>query len=224
MPGDVLLPFNWGNLSPTQQVKLQSADLVDYIRGNTTKEEAEAGGIFRTRPRGLLGDIVNSTPVFVSKPNPSLYNAAMGFSGAGSYQAFATANASRQGIIWVGANDGMLHAFNADTGQEVYAFIPKTVIANNLAEYASPTYSHKYFVDGDIAIADVYDTATSSWRTILVGTLGRGGPGAFALDVTTPTAAGITLLWDKDGTDIPALGKNLGNPLLPRSPMATGRC
>ena len=214
MPGDVLLPFNWGNLSPTQQVKLQSADLVDYIRGNTTKEEAEAGGIFRTRPRGLLGDIVNSTPVFVSKPNPSLYNAAMGFSGAGSYQAFATANASRQGIIWVGANDGMLHAFNADTGQEVYAFIPKTVIANNLAEYASPTYSHKYFVDGDIAIADVYDTTTSSWRTILVGTLGRGGPGAFALDVTTPTAAGITLLWDKDGTDIPALGKNLGKPVI----------
>ena len=214
MPGDVLLPFNWGNLSATQQVKLQSADLVDYLRGITTKEEAEAGGIFRTRPRGLLGDIVNSTPVFVSRPNPNLYTAAMGFAGAGSYQAFATANASRTGIIWVGANDGMLHAFNADTGQEVYAFIPKTVIANNLAEYASPTYSHKYFVDGDIAIADVYDTGTSSWRTILVGTLGRGGPGAFALDVTTPTAAGITLLWDKDGTDIPALGKNLGKPVI----------
>jgi type IV pilus assembly protein PilY1 len=226
MPGDVLLPFNWTNLSAAQKALMGStaaaqADVVDYIRGNTAKEEAEAGGIYRTRPRGLLGDIVNSTPVFVSKPNPNLYNSSLGFSGASTYQAFAAAKATRTGIIWVGANDGMLHGFNADTGQEVYAFIPKTVIANGLSSYASPTYAHKYFVDGDIAVADVYDTGTSSWRTILVGTLGRGGPGAFALDVTTPTAAGITLLWDKDETDIPGLGKNLGRPVIAQTANGT---
>jgi type IV pilus assembly protein PilY1 len=208
----VLLPFNWGNLSAAQQTLMGNSDVVDYIRGNTAKEEAESGGIYRTRVRGLLGDIVNSTPVFVSKPNPNLYNAAMGFPGASTYQTFAAAKAGRQGIIWVGANDGMLHAFNADTGQEVYAFIPKTAIANGLASYATPNYAHKYFVDGDIAIADVFDG--TNWRTILVGTLGRGGPGAFALDVTTPTAAGITLLWDKGPADIPELGRNIGKPVI----------
>jgi len=213
---NTLVDFTYTNLTTTQQTAMGSSDVVDYIRGNQAKEETQTNGIYRTRVRGLLGDIVNSTPVFVSKPNPNLYNAGMGFPGAGSYQAFAATNATRTGIVWVGANDGMLHAFNANTGQEVFAFIPKAAIANGLASYASPTYTHKYFVDGDIAIADVYDTGTSSWRTILVGTMGRGGPGVFALDVTTPTAAGITLLWDKDGSDIPGgvMGKNIGKPVI----------
>ncbi|MEO6186306.1 MAG: PilC/PilY family type IV pilus protein, partial [Steroidobacteraceae bacterium] len=213
---NTLVNFTYANLTPTQQTAMGSANVVNYIRGEQAREESAAGGIYRTRVKGLLGDIVNSTPVFVSKPNPSLYNAAMGFPGASAYQAFAAAQSARTGIIWVGANDGMLHAFNADTGQEVFAFVPKTAIANGLATYASPTYAHKYFVDGDIAIADVYDTGTSSWRTILVGTMGRGGPGVFALDVTTPTAAGITLLWDKDDADIGGgvLGKNIGKPVI----------
>jgi type IV pilus assembly protein PilY1 len=213
---NTLVNFTYANLTPAQQTAMVSTNVVNYIRGEQAREEAQAGGVYRTRVRGLLGDIVNSTPVFVSKPNPNLYNATMGFPGASTYQTFAGLQSARTGIIWVGANDGMLHAFNADTGQEVFAFVPKTAIANGLASYATPTYAHKYFVDGDIAVADVYDTGTSSWRTILVGTLGRGGPGVFALDVTTPTAAGITLLWDKNAADIPggALGKNIGKPVI----------
>jgi type IV pilus assembly protein PilY1 len=211
---NTLVDFTYANLTATQQTAMGSTDVVNYIRGEQVKEDSQAGGLYRTRVKGLLGDIVNSTPVFVSKPNPDLYRASMGFPGANTYQAFATANSTRTGIIWVGANDGMLHAFDADTGQEVFAFVPKTAIANGLASYATPTYAHKYFVDGDIAVADVYDG--SNWRTILVGTLGRGGPGVFALDVTTPTAAGITLLWDKNGADIAggALGKNIGKPVI----------
>jgi type IV pilus assembly protein PilY1 len=216
-----LVPFTYASLTATQQAAMDvpdmttdvASDVVDYIRGNQAKESSQ-GGIYRTRVNGLLGDIVNSSPVFVSKPNPNLYNASMGFPGASTYQGFASAKSTRTGIIWAGANDGMLHGFDATTGEEIYAFIPKSAIANGLASYASPEYEHKYFVDGDTAVADVYDSATSSWRTILVGTLGRGGPGAFALDVTTPTAAGITLLWDKDGTDIPGLGKNIGKPVI----------
>jgi type IV pilus assembly protein PilY1 len=213
---NTLVDFTYANLTASQKTAMVSSDVVDYIRGNQTKEESQASGIFRTRVRGLLGDIVNSTPVFVSKPNPNLYTAAMGFPGASTYGTFAAAKSTRTGIVWVGANDGMLHAFNADTGAEVFAFVPKTAIANDLASFASPTYAHKYFVDGDLAVADVYDSGTSSWRTILVGTLGRGGPGVFALDVTTPTAAGISLLWDKSGADIPGgvLGKNIGKPVI----------
>jgi type IV pilus assembly protein PilY1 len=211
-----LVEFQYDNLTSAQQTAMGGAtsgnDVVNYIRGDQTKEESQAGGVYRTRVRGLLGDIVNSSPVFVSKPNPNLYNAAMGFPGSGTYGAFAVAKATRQGVVYVGANDGMLHAFNADTGAEIFAFVPKMSIANGLASYASPNYQHKYFVDGDIAVADVYDG--TNWRTILVGTMGRGGPGAFALDVTTPTAAGITLLWDKDGSDIPGLGKNIGKPVI----------
>lgn len=213
---NTLLAFTWANLTAAQKTSLVSSDVVDYLRGNRAKEESQANGIYRTRARGLIGDIVNSTPVYVAKPSTTLYNASMGFPGASSYAAFAAAKSTRQGVIWVGANDGMLHAFNADTGQEIFAFVPKTAITNGLNDYSSPTYAHKYFVDGDIAVADAYDG--TNWRTILVGTMGRGGAGAFALDVTTPTAAGITLLWDKDGgallSDIPGLGKNLGKPVI----------
>lgn len=211
---NTLVTFSWANLTSAQQSAMISSDVVDYIRGNQAKEETQAGGTFRTRVNGLLGDLVNSTPVYVAAPNPSLYNSSMTFSGASTYQAFATAQASRTGLLWVGANDGMLHAFNASTGQEVFAFVPKTSIANGLATFASPNYAHKYFVDGDIAVADIYDTGTSSWKTILVGTLGRGGPGVFALDVTNPTAAGISLLWDKDASDIAGLGRNIGQPVI----------
>jgi type IV pilus assembly protein PilY1 len=236
VPGSGLRPFTYANLSPAQQSLMGpnatvQASVVNYIRGNKSQEEANSGGIYRTRPRGLLGDIINSTPVFVKAPNPYLYTSSMGFAGASAYAGFAAAQATRPGIIWVGANDGMLHGFAAENdsnlangdegGEEVFAFIPKSVIANGLATYASPSYQHRYFVDGDIAIADVYDTGTSSWRTILVGTLGRGGPGIFALDVTTPTAAGITLLWDYDGTDIPGLGKNLGKPVIAQTANGT---
>jgi type IV pilus assembly protein PilY1 len=218
---NTLLPFRWANLSSAQQTSMVSSDVVDYIRGNQAREETQLGGIFRTRVNGLLGDIVNSTPVFVAQPNSNLYNATMAFPGASTYQGFVSAQSARTGILWVGANDGMLHAFEAATGQEVYAFVPKRAIANGLASVASPNYAHRYFVDGDITVADVYDTGTSSWRTILVGTMGRGGPGVFALDVTTPTVAGITLLWDKDGSDIPGLGRNIGKPVIAQTASGT---
>jgi type IV pilus assembly protein PilY1 len=191
-------------------------NLVDYFFGIQTLEESATGGVFRTRSPGdgwsaSLGDIVNSTPIYVGAPNPNLYSAAS-FTGASTYGTFATTKATRTPAIWVGANDGMLHAFNANTGVELYAFIPSTVIMNGLAQYANPDYVHKYFVDGEMAIADVYDTGSSSWRTILVGTLGRGGPGVFALDVTDPNSP--TFLWEKNSTDIAVLGKNIGRPVI----------
>ena len=74
--------------------------------------------------------------------------------------------------------------------------------------FGSPTY----FVDGEIAVADVYDSGASAWKTVLVGTLGRGGPGVFALDVTDP--ANVRFLWEKSGSDITALGKNIGRPVI----------
>ncbi len=204
-----------------------SQDLVDYFRGVQTLEESSAGnGTLRTRVppanfSAALGDIVNSTPIFVGKPNQDLYSGAA-FSGGSAYAAWATASArvNRTPVVWVGSNDGMLHAFNATTssppaapdpnsGREIYAFVPNAAIVNGLAQYANPDYVHKYFVDGDMAIADAYDG--TNWRTILVGTMGRGGPGIFALDITVPETP--TFLWEKS-TDIAALGKNIGRPVI----------
>src|SRR5690606_19234758 len=92
------------------------------------------------------------------------------------------------------------------------AFVPNTVIQNGLSSYADPLYEHKFFVDGETAAADIYDTSTGDWKTVLVGSLGRGGPGIFALDVTNPAAP--ELLWEKSGSDIPVLGKNIGRPVI----------
>ena len=202
--------FTWANVGSTQKTALVSSDVVDYLRGNRAKEEAQAGGTLRTRT-GVLGDIVNSTPVFVGAPNARLYAGAT-FSGASSYPAFVTAQANRTAVVYVGANDGMLHAFNASTGAEVYAFVPNTAIVNGLQQYSDPNYQHQYFVDGETAVADIYDTGSSSWKTVLVGTMGRGGPGVFALDVTDP--ANVQFLWEKNGTNISALGKNIGRPVI----------
>ncbi|MDY6945004.1 MAG: PilC/PilY family type IV pilus protein, partial [Pseudomonadota bacterium] len=202
--------FAWANLGSNQASALGSQDVVDYLRGNRTKEESQANGTLRMRT-GVLGDIVNSTPTFVGAPNAGLYLQAS-FDGAAAYRAFVRNQSSRTGVVYVGANDGMLHGFNAATGVETYAFVPAAAIANGLRTYTDPTYEHRYFVDGELAVTDIYDTTANAWKSVLVGTLGRGGPGIFALDVTNP--ADVKFLWEKNGTDIPALGKNIGRPII----------
>ena len=203
--------FTWANLGSNQTTALNSQDVVDYLRGNRSKEESQANGTLRTRT-GVLGDIVNSAPIFVGAPNASLYSEQSRFDGADEFPAFARNQANRTGVVYVGANDGMLHGFNASTGAEVYAFVPNAAIVNGLRSYSDPAYEHRYFVDGELAVADIYDTSANAWKTILVGSMGRGGPGVFALDVTDPS--NVKFLWEKSGTDIPALGKDIGRPVI----------
>ena len=222
------LAFNMTNLTATQKSALganttEQTAVVNYLRGVRTDEEGE-GGKLRTRT-SVLGDIVNSAPIYVGAPRSTLYDG-FSFPGATDYKTWATttAIAARTPVVYVGANDGMLHGFNASTaaptgsdpdvrGTETYAFIPSAVIANGLKEYTAPNYQHKYYVDGEVAVADVYDNSGSgTWKTILVGTLGRGGPGVYALDITNPAA--VSLLWEKNGSDIAALGKNIGRPVI----------
>lgn len=202
--------FIWNNLGSTQQAALNDPNVVDYLRGDRSKEQSQSQGEYRIRA-GVLGDIVNSTPVHVGAPDPRLY-AAASFTGANRYAAFATNRARRTPVVYVGANDGMLHGFNATSGAETYAFVPNAVIVNGLRTFSDPAYQHRYFVDGELAVADVYDTGDNRWKSILVGTLGRGGPGIFALDVTDPVA--VRFLWEKSDMDIPELGKNIGRPVI----------
>lgn len=202
--------LTWDALNSAQRTALESADVVNYLRGDRSKEQSTTGGTLRVRA-GVLGDIVNSSPVYVGKPTPALYERAT-FTGASAYAGFASGRVNRAPVVYVGANDGMVHGFNANTGQETYAFMPNAVILNGLRSFADPDYEHRYFVDGEMVVTDIYDTVSTSWKTVLVGSLGRGGPGLFALDVTDP--GDVKFLWEKNGTDIPALGKNIGRPVI----------
>lgn len=189
------------------------ASVIDFLKGNPTYED-KAGNppdsrIYRAREH-KLGDIVGSAPVYVKKPVFNYID--------GGYSAFVSAKASRQGAVYVGANDGMLHAFNADTGAELWAFVPQAVIPN-MYKLADKNYAnnHKYYVDGSISVGDVCllsACGAGDWKTILVGGLNKGGRGIFALDVTDPATP--KLMWEIASTSpsFANLGFTFGKPLI----------
>ncbi len=207
---DLLSAADKTNLGSGSFSGATAADVVDYLRGVRTKEVSN-GGPLRNRG-GVLGDFVNSSPVYVGKPSPNQYSYATFTGGGKAYNDFAAAKATRTPLVYVGGNDGMLHAFNAATGVEAYAFVPAAAlnIPGGLTGYATPGYPHRYFVDGELTVADVY--LDGAWKTVLVGTMGRGGKGVFALDITDP--GDIKFLWEKYGTQVPSLGNNLGKPVI----------
>jgi type IV pilus assembly protein PilY1 len=221
--GGTLTDFAWTNLDATQQTSLNRTSggatdtygsrRVDYLRGDRSLETPGATPSFRPRSH-ILGDIVNSSPVVVDAPDSpiALMNATVGDS---SYATFRTANASRERRIYVGANDGMLHAFN-DLGLEVYAFIPSAVIGNlnRLTERSYNGGGHQSYVDNTPVVGDVY--VGGAWRTVLVGTLRGGGQGIFALDITNPNVP--VLLWEKSAADADYrdLGFTYARPVIAR--------
>ncbi len=191
-----------------------TTDLVNYIRGDSSKE-IRNGGTLRNRTTAL-GDIINSQPIYVGKPEAGPY-ANANFSGSGTFKAFAAAQATRAPTIYVAANDGMLHGFNANTGVESFAFMPGAVLkaSTNPSALAQKNYGtgvnpHQYFNDGEITVADVYTGSPAAWRTVLVGTTGRGVTRSiYALDVTDP--ANVKFLWEvSDGS----LGQTIGKPIV----------
>ena len=114
-------------------------------------------------------------------------------------------------MVYVGANDGMLHAFNAATGVEQWAYIPAMLIPS-LYKLADTTYAtnHRFYVDGQVTVGDAYNG--SAWKTILIGGLGGGGKGIYALDVTDP--ASPKGLWEFSSADDSDMGYSYGNPML----------
>jgi type IV pilus assembly protein PilY1 len=190
-------------LSTTQQTAAEGAALVNYLRGDRTNE----GTYFRKRAH-VLGDIVSSEARYVQTPMFNYTDT--------NYGAYKTAKASRAGRVYVGSNDGMLHAFDAATGQEVWAYIPSFVLPQ-LYKLADKQYStnHQYFVDGTPETGDICPNAPSStctagqWKTILVGGLNLGGKGYYALDITDPAAP--QLLWEFTDAN---MGYTYGNPTI----------
>lgn len=168
------------------------ANMVSFLRGQTQTQ-------YRTRTK-ILGDIVNSSPVYVGAPS-------FNYTDSG-YSSYKTSNASRGKTLYVGANDGMLHAFNAADGTERWAYVPR-LIMSKLYLLADQYYESKHIftVDATPVVGDVYDG--SAWRTILVSGLNGGGSGYFALDITDPSNP--KSLWEFTNTN---LGLSFGNPVI----------
>jgi len=194
----------YGTWTAAQQAAATDNAMIAFIRGQSGYEDeaANANRLFRDRSY-VLGDIVDTSPVFVKKP-PFQYTDA-------GYATFASSNAGRTPMVYVGANDGMLHAFNAATGAEAWAYIPSMVVPY-LYKLADAGYAsnHRFYVDGQITIGDAYDG--SSWKTILIGGLGGGGRGVYALDVTDPAAP--KALWEFSNGNDNDMGYSYGNPIL----------
>lgn len=221
------------NLSATQQAALNrnSANVVDnrcadrlaWLRGDTSKEERFNGGIFRNRKVTALGDITNSNPLYVAAEDYGYSNAT--FTGASSYASFMTTKQSRRPMIYVGANDGMLHGFRADTGdtvqsgRELLAHIPQASFSK-LNRLSEPGYAHTYFVDGSSSVGDAY--LGTQWKTVLLGSMGIGGRSVFALDVTQPDTYGPTnVMWEFSDAQDADLGLTVSQPQVAR--LASGQ-
>ncbi|QQD17026.1 hypothetical protein I6N98_11630 [Spongiibacter nanhainus] len=186
---------NWKSLSAGQRSSLNDGgsdddgkDLLNWLRGDKSKE----GTSFRTR-EGLLGDIVNSDPFFVGTSEDYGYSVLGGDEGT-KYSAYLQAKAARSPMIYVGANDGMLHGFDAETGKESFAVVLSSLYSD-FADLADVDYDHQYFVDGSPRALDAY--INGAWTTVLVGATGAGGRAVYAIDVGTPDSmAAGDLMWE----------------------------
>jgi type IV pilus assembly protein PilY1 len=215
------VPFRWGGgtdprdgISAAQQALLQPTDQagparLDYLRGDTSREQRNNGGTFRNRSH-LLGDIAGSQAAYVGVPD--------GPSFLPSYFTFQAAHKARKPMLYVGANDGMLHAFDASSGEEQFAFVPSGVFSR-LHNLSTLTYnqSHLFFVDGSPQAADVQFSSDNSWHTLLVGGENAGGRTLYALDVTDPAsltteaAVAAAVQWEFSDSD---MGFSFSRPVI----------
>jgi len=221
------IPFQWASLTSAMQTQLSTiasapsltngAETLNFLRGDRSPE---ADG-YRIRPY-ILGDVVDAEPVSV--------RGGVGTYADPGYAVFHNMLDTRRPMVYLAGNDGMVHAFDASSGDEVWAYVPSLVFPA-LSELASPNYQHHFYVDGTPVVGDVDfgHTGTSvgspDWHSILVGGLRYGGKGYYALDVTNPNdvsdeshAAG-KVLWEFPNSMtstavVNNLGYSFGKPLI----------
>jgi type IV pilus assembly protein PilY1 len=217
--GTAGVPFRKTNLTTAQSTALDtpwvtgddSSDFVNYLRGDRSKEKTTTDDTKPYRRRALLlGDIVNAKVTPVGPPSGQFSNTVNP-----GYAKFKTDYATRPTVVYAGANDGMMHAFNGaltgtTAGQELFAYVPSMLFSgpsspatpalNGLGQLGNPDYEHRYYVDASPKTFDidfntaggVFTTTTtgnnSDWHTVLIGGLGKGGKGFYAIDVTDPAS------------------------------------
>ena len=230
--------FSSTGLDTAMKTRLQSTldatayptnDLIAYLKGDQSKEQGTTGCAtaadcpFRKRS-AKFGDILNSTPAVmgVSSFGYGSILADVDPTAAASYSAFVQGKKAVYGsesenpIIFVGVNDGMLHAIDGSSGtsggSELFSYIPNGVI-DDLHLLAVPGYVHHYYVDGSPTVGDAY--LSGAWQTVLMGSLGAGGKGVYALNITDPRHfdAG-DVMWEFNSGDDADMGQFVGRPYM----------
>lgn len=188
--------FRLADLSADNKANLIAADqssMLNFLRGDRSNAGSLGTATYRDRDK-ILGDIVNSRVAPVGDPRANYtdeFNP--------GYSAFKAANLGRLKVAYVGANDGMLHAFNGSAagGNEIFAYVPQALFSgptntpetDGLVALAKTSYVHKYYVDSTPVISDVnFGGGAGDWHSLLVGGLGKGGKSYFAIDVTNPAS------------------------------------
>lgn len=234
--GSETVVFNWANLTDTQKNLLRSPTdpagdyanalrRFDWLTGRDTYEKGadalRSRIINKQGDRNIIADIVNSTPVYVGETNFRYHRLTLGGS---DYRKYLLDKTKRKAKVVVGANDGKLHVFDAnDELKELYVYVPNLVFPKlrfvTAPNYGRPTNPHQYLLDGPLTVGDVYDKDEEKWRTIVVGTMGGGGRGVFAVDVSSDTKPEV--LFEISEADFPELGYVLGKPII--APLKNGR-
>lgn len=187
--------------TPDQQSAANAKTMVDFLRGHDVKAGKTNGRLYRERLK-ILGDFVHSQPVYVRMAQHD-------FTDEG-YAEYKSATDARSGTIYAAANDGMLHAFDATTGAERWAYIPPMLLPE-MWRLADANYAdhHRYYLDGPLAVADAN---IGGWKTVLVGAMGKGGRGYYALDVSEPGAPKV--LWTFTPENDENVGFSYGTPYI----------
>ncbi len=228
------IPFRWSSLSSAMQTELnkngqgspdavgfeQGSQRLEYLRGSEA-DEGSNGNQYRARA-SKLGDIITSAPTFVGDP---AFNYPDNLEASGEkYSTFKANKTGRAPMVYVGANDGMLHGFEAtkpavaSTGTEKLAYVPKAVFPR-LTRLTASNYAHRFFVDGSPTAGDAFWGGI--WHTVLVGGLNKGGQGIYALDVTDPSgfnesSASSLVLWEFTDANDKDLGYTFSRPSVAR--------
>lgn len=193
------IPFEWhaldavskGHLGATPHAEPAASDAsgperLAYLRGDRRKEQSVAGGVFRVRD-SVMGRVAHAVPFF------------------------ADGRRGRVPAVYVGADDGMLHAFSARTGEELFAYVPRALFPW-LAAYTSPDHVPRSLVDGSATVAEV-QWADGAWRSVLVSGMGGGATGVLALDVSDPANFSVGhVMWEFSGADDADMGHQTQAP------------
>lgn len=200
---DADLATNLNRVNPATAADSRGEARLNYIRGDRSLETTNNASTLRRRA-SRLGDIINSGVVMSATPTQAINST--------SYQTFYDTNKSRTPTLFVGANDGMLHAFNANTGDETFAYIPSWM-GPKLSALTTDAYitNHQAYVDATPAVAEAEVGGT--WKTVLVGGTGAGGQGVYALDVTNPAAFNASkVMWEFTDRNDRSMGNVIGEP------------
>ncbi len=248
--------LEWGSLSTSEQGVLNTApngstdnqgqQRLAWLRGVRSVEQLQnPPGNLRARTY-VLGDIIDSSPTFVGAPTPleyldkfkdNLYPSTANpenAPGAQAFSAFAAAEATRENVVYVGGNDGLVHGFEAGSykangtydastndGKELLGYMPYGVLNNKVVNLANPLYRHDYLVDATPTAGDLF--YGNAWHTWLVGGVGSTGQEIYALDITNASnfsesnASNLVIGdWSSATPGLSHLGNTVGSPIIAR--------